>query len=540
MRIVGLAVSRELGVFSSLGEWHEKSPYLSLLLRNYGRDTIKVLANIDYDVSALLPLLNMTNKELEKLAREKRVFLAPYKLTYYPDRFFSVAEGFGRGRISASFSDMSQYEPRLSTIEDSKDPTYFMSRAKLAQETGEKVYESMVRLGYHPEGLVSPVNVFRKEAMPDSLPTMVSLDLTPEEKASLTAYSYECCHGSLVESYKKGHFSKATDLDINTAYASVAAQLLHPAYGHWLYSKEYQPDATYGYCQCEVMIDSNFSPIIYSVDAFRSFTPKGIWVTYLTKGEIDFIHKYNLGYATVLSGWYWFKDKEVRPLEDIIKKLYAQKQAATGLDRDIMKRLMAGAFYGLFIEVRATGEPGQYFYPPWAAEAEAQTRLEVARFVLDNQLQDRLLSVAVDGVIVEGDVAVESSDEMGRWRVSHQGRCIVASTGVIGMEDKYGYGDFSLSYEKLAQLLDSDSSRWNLSKLSVKTLGMCHGENNYEDLGKVFKLTRSIDLREAKRLFLKEPATGRELLAGQYSSEPWSVGIVRLMTEKKLAAGDNL
>ena len=60
---------------------------------------------------------------------------------------------------------------------------------------------------------------------------------------------------------------------------------------------------------------------------------------------------------------------------------------------------MAG-IWGYTLSVNYDGELGDYFNSVWGVEVESRTRLEVARFVLDNNLLDNLLSIAVDGVLV--------------------------------------------------------------------------------------------------------------------------------------------
>ena len=532
MNIIGYAINRDLGIFNSLGQKQSTKPYIPFLLKD--KDAIKVLSNIDFDVAALLPLLGLTDKELDKLATNKTLSIPPYKILYYPDKFFSIDEGIANNKVWVNFSDVAQYEPQLNEIDTIQTDDYYFARAKLAQEVGEKVYQSFIALGFHPQNIISPVNVFRKEAMPKDLPTMVSLkNLSPEQKHDLTVYSYECCHGSLSEAYKKGHFPHVTDIDLNSAFSSVASKLLHPDYGRWVYSKDFLPDATYGYCKCEVMIDLDFSPIIYSVSRTKNFTPKGIWETYLTKTEIDFIHEYNTGYATCLGGWFWYPTKEYKPLEKLIVDFYKKKQAATGMNREILKRMMAGAFYGLFLETKNDNSPGEHFYPPWGAQIEAEIRITDAKFVLDNHLEKRLLSIAVDGLDFEGDINIKNSDELGGWRISHTGKCVIVCTNTLGIESKYGQGDFSLSYDKLVNLLDSEDDKWHIKKPSVKTLGVCSHNHNYKELGRICELTKTIDLNDIKRLYPSNPTTGKELLAGQFESKPWNVSLLKLMTDVK-------
>ena len=148
-----------------------------------------------------------------------------------------------------------------------------------------------------------------------------------------------------------------------------------------------------------VDITADFSPVIYSKTEEQNFTPKGRWETYLTKTEIDFIGKYGIGTFDLQDGWWWYPDKIVKPLEGLMNWLYVKKEGASGLEKKIIKRIASG-IWGRQLQVLQTGELGDYVNPVWGVEVESRTRLEVARFVLDNGLVDRLLSIAVDGVLV--------------------------------------------------------------------------------------------------------------------------------------------
>ena len=100
--------------------------------------------------------------------------------------------------------------------------------------------------------------------------------------------------------------------------------------------------------------------------------------------------------------WEWrqlYGGKIINPLKGVITWLYQRKEQSSSLEKKVYKRIMAG-IWGRMLQVMQTGELGDYFNPVWGVEVESRTRLEVARFVLDNNLQDNLLSIAVDGVLV--------------------------------------------------------------------------------------------------------------------------------------------
>ena len=196
----------------------------------------------------------------------------------------------------------------------------------------------------------------------------------------------------------------AYDYDISSAYPyQLATACIDTRLGTWIKTEKYEPDAYYGFCHGIVNITSDFSPIIYSKTNEMSYTPKGEWETYITKQEIDFIKKYNLGDFEIFDGWWFFPDKIVYPLKKIIEWLYAKKETSKGMERKIVKRIMSG-IWGRTLQVDFGETAGEYFNSVWGCEVEVGTRLEVARFILDNKLVDHVIHIAVDGVLVDKEV----------------------------------------------------------------------------------------------------------------------------------------
>jgi hypothetical protein len=383
------------GIHNNLGEYKLLPNYLDFLLQN-SKDTVKLFANLDDDVSKLLRLLKLSDTQLYDLATAKACMVDKfYKLMYIPGKWFSIDKGYGRTKEWTGFSDLVQYDS-LGVI-DSNDIKYYGVLA-------EEVYQSFVELGFNPNNLISPANVYRKEVL--SQLDLPRFDDIPSEAMTV---AYECCKGSWIESFAIGKFDKVYDYDINSAFPHQASNLLDLRLGTWKQSKEYQKEATYGYCRCEVNIESDFSPIIKCYDD-RNYTPKGVFETSLTKAEIDFIEEWGLGFVTIVDGWWWLYNSSLSVNPDIIKrefpfkeaidKLYKQKQESTGIKRDIVKRIMAGSFYGIFIEIRDT-EFGEFFMAPYAAEIESRTRLSIAEFILKNHAEKHILSIAVDGVVLD-------------------------------------------------------------------------------------------------------------------------------------------
>ena len=521
------------GIENSLGESKFQSPYLDFLLQT-SKDVIKLFVNLDDDVARLLRLIKFDKKQLEKLNKDKQIIVGQnYKITYIPGKWFGLEKGFGTTRQWTGFSDLSQYEDLAGDIELDK-------HLAVAQE----VYSSFLELGFNPTQLISPANIYRKEVL-------TQLDIPKFDNIPIEAMqmAYAACKGNWVEAFAIGKFDKVWDYDITSAYPYQASKLLDLRLGTWKQNKEYQKEATYGYCKCEVNIDSDFSPIIKQFED-RNYTPKGVFETTLTKNEIDFINEWNLGFVTILDGWWWTHDiaeivKENKysifkipyPFKQEIDKLYKQKQESTGIKREIVKRIMNGSFYGVFIEIR-DDEFGDLFMAPYAAEIEANTRLKIANIYMHNKLSGNivnLLHIAVDGIIVDQEIDFydyESPDKLGQWRAEHESvPAIICSSGLVCIDSKFGKGDFSISYEKLNKLIQDNpnTDSYTMRKKTVLSLAQANNLNRIEDVGLEQEISRTVEFGDAKRYYEDSPETFEELVKNQYHSQAWDIEILETL-----------
>lgn len=408
MRVVGYHITDNIESNSD-GEINQSAPWLDFLMVDKG-ECIKVFYHMDYSIACLLRMLKIPEKQLRELAETTDLEYKGYEFQYIPKRWFAVRYNKEFG----GFSDMSQYTESILKINQDNHGT--VEYAISARDTGYKVYGALHNLGLNPKSLTSPISAYNKEVLSNiDLPTV---DDMPPEVAWM---SYKCCKGPWIECFRRGHFNVSYDYDIKSAYGSELAKLLDTRYGKWIQSKEYIANSIYGYCRGIVTINSNFSPIVYSDNSEHTFTPVGTWETYLTKNEIDFINKWKLGNFEIEDGWWWklgevgtntndgyniMTKKEIESLlslKTIIHNLYIKKeQASTDFEANIIKRIISG-IWGKLLETYNDGF-GANFNPVWASQVETNVRLKVAEFVLANNMQDHVLSVTVDGVLLDKPV----------------------------------------------------------------------------------------------------------------------------------------
>ncbi len=527
MRVIGFHISNGI-VANSDGEVTTKPPYLDALLQPKP-DTIKVFYHIGYNFANLLKMIEVTEEEAKKLHDAGQLIISPYKLKYIPNKFLSISKGFYKGNPFATFCDVNQYATAQLQADDTIETC--LAKARTAKETGEQVYKALSSLSLHPTTLASPVRAFEKEVL--SRMKLPTVDDMPEDAGY---YAYQCCKGSWLEAFQMGHWEQAWDYDINSAYGAELALLLDIRLGEWKHTSYFVPEATYGYCKGVVTIRAPFSPIIYTKEGkgFDSlnYTPVGSWETYLTKREIEFIEKWELGSFEIESGWWWVAAKQKEILKGTISWLQSQKEEAVGIDREVIKRIMAGT-WGKFLEIRK-GDFGAGFNPVCGAEVETNIRLKVAELALQNRIVP--IHISVDGMLlgkpIMPNIKAERESRLGYWRQNTAAPCIVAGTGVAAIKGEEGISDLSLSYSWLLEQIKQhpEAGEYKVSKMSPVTLAVALNRN-WEKLGQLHEVTRTVNVgKEIKRCYLEKPESGRNLLSKQFGSEPWDISLVSKLT----------
>jgi hypothetical protein len=493
---------------------------LNFLLKDT-KGSIGVFYHLDYSVAQLLRSMKVSELKLRELFENNEVVLGEWIIRYIPKKFFNLTYGISRNAAYTNLSDMYQWH-HISDLTELDIVEY----AKLAKDIGEEVYSTLIDIGLNPKSLVSPVNIYGKEILSTmDLPTVLDLS------EGIGEYSYNCLQGSWVEAFQKGYFKKTYDYDIKGAYSKQLSELLDTRFGKWRKQKEYIDEAYYGYCKCWVNIDKEFSPIQYSVSDSQNYTLTGPREKFLTKEMMDFIEKYNIGTCEILDGYWWIPtgDELIYPMEEMILDLNSKKEKAKSkLARQVIKRIPNG-IWGKLIEQRKDNDCYNFF-PPWAAEAETRTSLEVARFVLDNDLfPENLLHIAVDGVLCNSKVDIEESNKLGSWQLSHEGSAFVIGSGVCAIDNKNGNGDFTLRYDWLMNevINNPNTEIYKMKKLRPVALMEAIKTNKIGKLGLHIVVEKEINVAyELKRNYPEVPENGKQLLENTYMSLPWDISNV--------------
>lgn len=489
----------------------------------------KIFYDLDYSVAALLHHEDITAEQGKKLQDTHKLHLNNgYRLSYYPGKVFTIDYGYGASKGYAYFYNAKQFKDIHHSLNDFAG--YAINKAKEAQEVGSNVLLTYAQIGIVSESLTSPIKAFEKSYLYPNIPTV---DDIPEEVGEM---AYEGIKGNWVECYQLGHWDVAYDYDINGAYASELMELLDIRQGTWIHSKDIPNNRAvvpYGFARGIITIDAPFHPFIVNRGDL-SHTPVGSWETSLSLAEVDFLRVNKLGKFKVEDCWYWATGSEVsdeigKPFEATVNRLWEVRQGAEVMTNSIVKRILAG-MWGKMLELRGTGdnvEFGEKFNPVYGAIVEANNRLKVAQVCLDNNVIP--LAVAVDGIVTDKPLKLDSNGKIGQWRLTHQGKCIIVSSGIVGIEGKGANEEFSISYDWLAGKLGGKpkQNEYVMEKIAPVTLARALSTDGWDKLGSLVKSTRTVYIGgDNKRCYKDEPKCGKDILGKVYDSEPWDITMI--------------
>ena len=484
---------------------------LTTLLNDHPKEN-KLFYDLDACVASLLHLTTNEGAMRELADKEKVYVNGGIKITYFPNRFFALD---GRNSF-VNFGNMTRYKSDTHYSPNDTIETK-LAKAKEANDMAKSASEVLDEIGLDKQRIISPVGALIDKFVWSLRPPTV--DDYPEEVGKL---AYDTIQGNWLEAYKLGNWQEAYDYDINAAYGSILARLIDIRRGTWTHSKEMPQGALYGFASGILTVTAPFHPFIMKQDEEYTYTPIGSRHDTLPKNMIDLLYKYKLGTFDIDNGWWWIPTEGkplYEPLRGIITHLHKIRSESDGLKKAILRQMIAG-IWGRMLEIKKD-KFGNLFNPVWASIVENEIKCQVCETCLSNNITPLL--VAVDGIITDKPLPIESSLEMGKWRLSHVGKCIIVSSGVVGFEGKQGAEEFALRYEWLRDQLTNNpkETEFTMDKHSPLTLAKSIQLNHLDKLGELQEVNRVINIgKDYKRLWNNYPRCGADLLNNAYDSMP--------------------
>ena len=354
---------------------------------------LKVCWDLDQTVSLFLRLLGASR--CEKIRATKRGHFAPFDLFYVPEKVFSVVHI--PTRTKTNLYGIEQYFTELEEPDDVRE----------IEALGNLLVGELRKMDMIPSKLTSPVAIYEEAVLKKlDLPKLKDIPVKVSE------YAAHCAWRLWIESHQLGNFSRVYGYDMSSAFPRAAQHLVDFRDCYIKQSKEYQPNAVYGYGIGDITIYDwvMVHPILRETEEGLD-TRVGTYPDYINKKQMDFINKWGIGEYKLKDG-YWIIPVQGRTLKEPLYKpmetLLQYKQGGW-LQRLIAKRSSTG-ICGKMLEERED-EFGPYANFVWAAEVSSQVALEVGEFLYshgigpgDNEGYSHLIHIGVDGVMLDKPV----------------------------------------------------------------------------------------------------------------------------------------
>ncbi len=355
---------------------------------------------------------------------------------------------------------------------------------------------------------------------------MPSDSLPPE----VTKMAYDCLHAPWIEMLSQGYFNDVYDYDIDSAYPNEVAKLITVSEktGEWIHSNDlrYLNSSAYGFAHAIIDLlpmPGGASPIRFRKKTGKLFSPYGTWTGYITKPEIDFIHRHDLGTVEILDGWWFVASEYIRPFLKTVEHLITMRRSAKDPVLKAISKSIAVRISGYFLQKferinfktkQHTWYTGPLFHPVYACEVMTQTKIRLAEMALEVESKGgRILSLTVDGLVSTRPLPRQS----GRKLVV-RGPIVLAAPLIMHLDKRYSRINLLRALWKNPEA--SELKVGEPRRIPLTEALLMHSPNRIAEL-QLEPLTLEIG-KDVTRLWRHIPTKGRDLLyKGYHSTQPY-------------------
>lgn len=345
----------------------------------------------------------------------------------------------------------------------------------------DKVMAAYALFGIVPDKLTSPVAAYSQVL--DKLDFPVACDL-PGSALPMLDKCAEVAWKEWREVYKLGHWDadNVTDYDLTSAYPYLISLLPDLRQARFTQSKTLLPKQ-WGLLYGHLNLTKDVTP----------FLKIGQWDDLITTDQLWLINKYGYGSFEMQEGWFYsLPSKYNQPFKSTMESLYKLRQHDNPLVNKIAKAISVG-IGGKFAQRYDDGNLGEYYNSIYACMITSRCQVKVADFIWRNGIPDNVISVMVDGCLVEGErLTIPNVKGMGEWRANEPTPFLVASLLYQWGADKK---PDSHIYSEIIEMINKSP------KSSI--------------VGDI-----DLNLLEYDRHFKSLPKSGKDLLNNVYKSEP--------------------
>ena len=496
---------------------------------------ILVAFNLNFDASVMLKWAG--KKICTDLVNNGHVNVGSCVIEYIPSKYlrfrfgnrfvrvFDVAQFF-RGSLdynAKQYLGMSKIpmHRKSFTEEDYGDTdilTYCAKDAFLTQGLGEYVVQAFGKLGVKVQSLASPASVLESYV----LDQLLLRNPTKGVPKGAMEFAVRCFSGAWFENFKAGYFEHTYRYDMVSAYPSVIRGLVDLSLGVWEHTKVRPEHFVYGYVFARVFIPKmHISPVVFKSANGGIFHPHGIWWTYLTAKEIDWIVTHG-GWAEIKDAWWFVPSTEVMEFSGVVDKFFKVKRdaSADSMEQWTAKVALAG-MYGKFLQHRG-GRGGRLYNPVYAAEITSAVRLKVADACMLSP--SKIIAVMSDCVVSDGPLSLVDGSGLGDW--SKTGPSASLWIGPVQYEAEGQDRRFRHIPWKVLLEGDPNALEYTVTRNAPLTLRQAILLNNFDGVGVFADRSITFNVRKLnwKRFWPERPSCGGDLLTRQYDSVQLHVG----------------
>ena len=539
------------------GEWH------------YGSDPLEVLShirgdvfvwNITYEIGAFLRATKCTKEAWQKLRSkdsswvlvskkprvEVRVFPARYMGVRYRGRvinFYDAFNFFGCGldKAAKEFLGVGKKEFDFSWMSDGVEKIwdtlveYCRQDAWLTVELMKKLRELAQELGFMPRSHYSPaawaVDFFASRCGVENIKPVWVLG---DEGKRVVEFAWDAYRGGKFEMTVLGYVEKAWMYDINSAYPAVIHDLYSLHGAKIVRSKLIHPEADYALIACVIEIPPQsyvYHPVGIHKNGILIF-PAGRFLAVITKDEFDFLMRYGVNVEIIDAYWIYTTKRAV--YRDAVEELYKIRREHPNEHVRKLAKIILNSFYGKMVQTVEDENgnliPGMAWHPIYAGVITARVRCWVSEL----QNQGGILAVHTDSVISDRPLDLQIGDELGKWKLSAEGRYLGIREGLYQLGEKIaqrGYGevrDWFEFLERCGETMSVKLSRKRMATWKEVELEKCN-RFVHEDL--------ELNFSKLQKRWVRERVTAKRLLEGRIETYPVLVW-TKEVEESVLTKGD--
>lgn len=318
--------------------------------------------------------------------------------------------------------------------------------------------------------------------------------------------AYRSSVGGRFEILKRGFIGHANLYDINSAYPHKVANLPDLTNGQWIARKSIHPEAKLGFFEIEANIPElkSVPPFPFKANGVVIF-PSGQFRTYVTLEEMRACE--DDSYYRILNSWQFVpNDADCHPYKEFIEELYRKRRELKDNNDPLqlpIKTIM-NSIYG------KTGQKvnrviGNLFSPVIFANITGSTRAQMYRFVIDNDLEDDVVSFATDSICTTKDLGLKSN-RLGDFSCDKSGNDVYyLQNGIYRFNGKWklrGVGSIGGKTVEHVETVEKDGRLYLvLTPTRSASLRECIVQGRIMDIGKIWPTKKLVNLDTDRKRF---------------------------------------